>query len=682
MKVQSAGKEKIPCISGLLQLIEASDKGKAMNWKKADIFILSGILALNLVHPCTIFAGQEGSAAENVQTEMNQEDQEEKDIHDGVSDISEEQNEDNGTSLINENDSEQSENEGILTKAGDGDDSVTKEEPAKLGASEEEPAEPSGAESKTAETSATGNKSTEPSATASNSTESSATESKRTESSATESKPTESSATESKSTESKSTESESTESKSTESESTESKLTESKSTESESTESKLTESKSTESESTESKSTESKSTESKSAESKSTESKSTESKSTEVKTAESSVPKYESEGEASGDNNSGDESPIRNSHEDTAEENEDSEEDAENSAETPDSGSGSSYYKNLYGGITYQTLNTTNTALNSGTADRQAMISYAMQFLGHPYVWGGTDLVNGCDCSGFTQQIYAAFGISIPRCSYEQAEAGTKISVNDALPGDLVFYVRSGVVYHVLMYIGNGQAINASASLTGIIVSNIDYSKTCWACRFITDSASTSTQALTLTETGKKATDGDTEAQKAIISAIAKAAEKEWTSYGFLRSVLIAQVIQESGWLSFQGASNGGIQPLDNNVIGMNADLLNGTWTSPWKVTYAMRNVPQSVNGYDVYGFEAMRTYADIESCLCDYAAFKICLHPGLKMCTNVDTVIDEGLKGYATDPTYQATIKSMIQKYNLTQYDTLSTATAPQAAS
>ena len=121
----------------------------------------------------------------------------------------------------------------------------------------------------------------------------------------------------------------------------------------------------------------------------------------------------------------------------------------------------------------------------SASADRTEIVRYAEQFLGNPYVWGGESLTDGCDCSGFTMLIYRQFGIELPRCSYEQAEAGIRINAEDALPGDLLFYERNGTIYHVLMYIGDGKAINASSSSTGIIISNVDYGKTCWGVRLI-----------------------------------------------------------------------------------------------------------------------------------------------------------------------------------------------------
>ena len=123
---------------------------------------------------------------------------------------------------------------------------------------------------------------------------------------------------------------------------------------------------------------------------------------------------------------------------------------------------------------------------------RSGMVKYAEQFVGNPYVWGGESLTSGCDCSGFTMQIYRAFGIDLPRYSYEQAEVGMKIPVQDALPGDLVFYSRDGQIYHVMMIAGQDEdghplVVHASSSTTGIIVSRLNLEKVCWACRIIED---------------------------------------------------------------------------------------------------------------------------------------------------------------------------------------------------
>ena len=321
---------------------------------------------------------------------------------------------------------------------------------------------------------------------------------------------------------------------------------------------------------------------------------------------------------------------------------------------------------------TTRDLNSLMRSLSGTTVSRQAIVDFAMQFLGHPYVWGGDSLTNGTDCSGFTMQIYRHFGIDLPRCSYEQAEVGTKINPKDARPGDLLFYARNGQVYHVLMYIGDGKAINASSSRTGIIISNVRYDRVCWGVRLFEDVTSTdsATQATDLTAAGHDAYNGDRTAQSEIIAALAKAARTEWQTYGFCPSVLIAQAIDESGWCSF-GSGTAGIQSVDNNILGMNADLLNSEWVSPWTGQAQNRLVPQYVNGQTVYGYEPMRTYESIEACMNDYAAFMIGRHPDLKGVTDVDLVIMEALKGYATNPSYQSDIRQIIDRFDLTRYDT-----------
>ena len=124
----------------------------------------------------------------------------------------------------------------------------------------------------------------------------------------------------------------------------------------------------------------------------------------------------------------------------------------------------------------------------AGNAIRSSMLEFAQQFLGNPYVWGGTSLTNGTDCSGFVQGIYAQYGYSLPRTSGEQSKYGTQIPVESAAPGDLIFYAKNGVVYHVVMYMGDGQVIHASSSKTGIITSGIDTAHAVWATRIIADS--------------------------------------------------------------------------------------------------------------------------------------------------------------------------------------------------
>ncbi|MDO4939204.1 MAG: NlpC/P60 family protein [Lachnospiraceae bacterium] len=119
------------------------------------------------------------------------------------------------------------------------------------------------------------------------------------------------------------------------------------------------------------------------------------------------------------------------------------------------------------------------------SATRTALVAYAKQFLGNPYVYGGTSLTNGCDCSGFTMQVYKHFGISIPRNSSAQAASGTSINESDAQPGDLYFYDSGGTINHVAIYIGGGQVIHASNSTTGIIISNSHYRTPVRICSYI-----------------------------------------------------------------------------------------------------------------------------------------------------------------------------------------------------
>lgn len=93
----------------------------------------------------------------------------------------------------------------------------------------------------------------------------------------------------------------------------------------------------------------------------------------------------------------------------------------------------------------------------------QAVVDYACQFIGNPYVWGGTSLTEGADCSGFVQSVYARFGISLPRTTWDQEYAGTAVSYDQAMPGDLILYEG-----HVGIYMGNGQIVNAINPSKGI----------------------------------------------------------------------------------------------------------------------------------------------------------------------------------------------------------------------
>lgn len=118
----------------------------------------------------------------------------------------------------------------------------------------------------------------------------------------------------------------------------------------------------------------------------------------------------------------------------------------------------------------------TEVRYGQGVSDvRVALVSYATQFVGNPYVWGGTSLTNGADCSGFVMSVMAHYGISLPHSSRAQANCGTRISASEAQPGDLFFYGKGSGINHVAIYIGNGQVVHASSPSTGIKISNAYY---------------------------------------------------------------------------------------------------------------------------------------------------------------------------------------------------------------
>ena len=108
-----------------------------------------------------------------------------------------------------------------------------------------------------------------------------------------------------------------------------------------------------------------------------------------------------------------------------------------------------------------------SSSASSSSGSGSSVVSYATQFVGNPYVWGGTSLTSGADCSGFVQSVYANFGVSLPRTSYEQQNAGYEVSYADAQPGDLICYGG-----HVAIYMGNGQIVHASNARDGIKVSD------------------------------------------------------------------------------------------------------------------------------------------------------------------------------------------------------------------
>lgn len=108
----------------------------------------------------------------------------------------------------------------------------------------------------------------------------------------------------------------------------------------------------------------------------------------------------------------------------------------------------------------------------------EAVVEYAKQFLGNPYVYGGNSLTNGVDCSGFTSQVYKQFGINLQRSSRAQYSGnGYKVSKADIKPGDLVFYGYNGYIDHVAIYAGASQIVHANSPKTGIKMSKLEYGK-------------------------------------------------------------------------------------------------------------------------------------------------------------------------------------------------------------
>lgn len=119
---------------------------------------------------------------------------------------------------------------------------------------------------------------------------------------------------------------------------------------------------------------------------------------------------------------------------------------------------------------------------SSGSGSGSSVVDYATQFVGNPYVWGGTSLTNGADCSGFVQSVYSNFGVSLPRTSYEQQTAGREVSYSEAQPGDLICYGG-----HVAIYMGDGKIVHASNSVDGIKVSDNAAYRTILSVRRLVD---------------------------------------------------------------------------------------------------------------------------------------------------------------------------------------------------
>ena len=137
-------------------------------------------------------------------------------------------------------------------------------------------------------------------------------------------------------------------------------------------------------------------------------------------------------------------------------------------------------------GACYYTLTSIKSGVPGGEM-RSSVVEFASQFIGNPYVWGGTSLTDGADCSGFVQSVYRQYGYELPRVAEDQAQYGTKIAVEDARPGDLIFYARDGYIYHVVIYAGDGKTVEAMGTNYGIVQGNVNYGNAVWATRILDD---------------------------------------------------------------------------------------------------------------------------------------------------------------------------------------------------
>lgn len=135
-----------------------------------------------------------------------------------------------------------------------------------------------------------------------------------------------------------------------------------------------------------------------------------------------------------------------------------------------------------------QALTISEVRYGEGVSDvRIALSEFAKQYIGNPYVWGGTSLTKGADCSGFVLSVFRNYGMSLPHSSRAQANCGTAVSLSDLKPGDLVFYGNKSGINHVAIYVGGGQVVHASNPRVGITISGMYYRSPVKARRIIQD---------------------------------------------------------------------------------------------------------------------------------------------------------------------------------------------------
>lgn len=146
-----------------------------------------------------------------------------------------------------------------------------------------------------------------------------------------------------------------------------------------------------------------------------------------------------------------------------------------NSSRSSNSSSRSSSSSSKSSGSSSNRSSSSGSSVTASGGSGSAIASYAQKFVGNPYVYGGSSLTNGTDCSGFTMSVYLQFGYSLPHSAAAQAGCGKKVSLSSVQPGDLIFYKNGGGIGHVALYIGGGQVVHASNPSDGIKISKINY---------------------------------------------------------------------------------------------------------------------------------------------------------------------------------------------------------------
>ncbi|MCM1159467.1 MAG: C40 family peptidase [Bacteroidales bacterium] len=177
---------------------------------------------------------------------------------------------------------------------------------------------------------------------------------------------------------------------------------------------------------------------------------------------------------------------------------------------------------------TYYTCKVVVADFSDMSAEQEEVVSYALQHLGNPYVYGGSSLTKGTDCSGFTMAVYQKFGYNLYHNAYMQMQGTQAVNMSQIQPGDLIFYGRSkSSCSHVALYIGGGKVIHASTEITGIVISDYNYRQYVGVGRVLKTGTYLTTGSKKKTSAKKIALKSVTTLSKNSISQIAKKGEVE-----------------------------------------------------------------------------------------------------------------------------------------------------------